>query len=193
MLPARFPARNRIISGLAQVVVVVEGRLRSGALMTARLAAEQGREVFAAPGSLNQPTAAGPLALIADGARPLVDLDDLVDAANSAWSDRARARTAQTRPPADRKRRCTGRAAGTPSRPRRLPVTGRAGGLDPARRRAGRARMRWRAPAALPAHQVLSACAELATCGVARATGQRLRRRRARRLTLVRSGRWPRR
>lgn len=74
-----FLARNRIISGLADATVVVEGRARSGALQTARMAASQGREVFAVPGSLHQPTARGPLDLVRDGARCLTRLEDVLD------------------------------------------------------------------------------------------------------------------
>lgn len=75
-----FLARNRIISGLADATVVVEGRARSGALQTARMAASQGREVFAVPGSLHQPTARGPLDLVRDGARCVTQLDDVLEA-----------------------------------------------------------------------------------------------------------------
>lgn len=75
-----FLARNRIISGLADATVVVEGRARSGALQTARMAASQGRDVFAVPGSLHQPTARGPLDLIRDGARCVTQLDDVLEA-----------------------------------------------------------------------------------------------------------------
>lgn len=77
--PHHFPWRNRIISGLAQAVVVVEGQARSGALQTARLAASQGREVFAAPGSLNAPTSRGPLALVRDGAHVLTRFEDVLE------------------------------------------------------------------------------------------------------------------
>ncbi|MGH8903302.1 MAG: DNA-processing protein DprA [Egibacteraceae bacterium] len=80
--------RNRIVSGLADATVVVEGRSRSGALQTARLAAAQGRDVLAVPGSLNQPTARGPLDLIRDGAQPLCRLEDVLEVAGLAY-DRA--------------------------------------------------------------------------------------------------------
>jgi DNA processing protein len=76
--PWQFLQRNRIISGLADATVVVEGRETSGALQTARLAAGQGRDVWAVPGSINAPTSAAPLALLRDGARPLTSIDELV-------------------------------------------------------------------------------------------------------------------
>lgn len=78
--PHHFLWRNRIVSGLADATVVVEGRERSGALQTARLAAGQGREVLAVPGSINQPTSRAPLALLRDGARPVTRLEDVLDA-----------------------------------------------------------------------------------------------------------------
>jgi DNA processing protein len=74
-----FLWRNRIIAGLADATVVVEGRVRSGALQTARLAAAQGREVLAVPGPLRQPTARAPLDLIRDGARCLTRLEDVLE------------------------------------------------------------------------------------------------------------------
>lgn len=75
----QFLERNRVIAALADAVVVVEGQARSGALATARLAAEQGRDVWAVPGSPLQPTARAPLDLIRDGARPLTRLDDVLE------------------------------------------------------------------------------------------------------------------
>ena len=74
-----FPPRNRIISGLSLAIVVVEAGQRSGALITAKFAAEQGRDVFAVPGSILQPSSAGCNALIQDGAMPLLSVNDLLE------------------------------------------------------------------------------------------------------------------
>ncbi|HZP18737.1 MAG TPA: DNA-processing protein DprA [Bauldia sp.] len=73
-----FPRRNRIVAGLALGVVIVEAARQSGSLITARLAAEQGRLVFAVPGSPLDPRAAGSNRLIRDGAHIVTDIDDIV-------------------------------------------------------------------------------------------------------------------
>ncbi|MBN1304163.1 MAG: DNA-processing protein DprA [Anaerolineales bacterium] len=74
-----FPPRNRIISGLSAAVVVVESGKTGGALITAEFAAEQGRDVFAVPGSILAPLSIGPNRLIQQGAFPLLDPNDLLD------------------------------------------------------------------------------------------------------------------
>jgi DNA processing protein len=76
----RFPPRNRIISGLSGAVVIVEAARRGGALITARLALHQGREVLAVPGDVHRATSQGCNLLIRDGAIPVMDSDDLVEA-----------------------------------------------------------------------------------------------------------------
>jgi DNA processing protein len=74
-----FPARNRLISGLALGVVVVEAPMRSGALITVDFAADQGRDVFAVPGSVLSPASAGCNRILRDGARPVRSADDVLE------------------------------------------------------------------------------------------------------------------
>ncbi len=75
----QFLKRNRIISGLCQAVIVIEAPQRSGSLATARLAAEQGREVFVVPGPTNHPNYYGSHQLIRDGARLVSSVDDILE------------------------------------------------------------------------------------------------------------------
>jgi len=88
--PYLFPARNRIVTGMSSAVVVVEAARRSGSLVSARLALDQGREVFAVPGNIDSLTSLGTNALLRDGCAPLLDVADVFAMLGIASGDGAR-------------------------------------------------------------------------------------------------------
>jgi DNA processing protein len=88
--PWRFPARNRIIAGLAAATVIVEARERSGALITADFALEDGREVFAVPGEITGSLSNGTNRLLRQGATPLTSTEDVLELFGLAASQRPR-------------------------------------------------------------------------------------------------------
>ncbi|MDD4029249.1 MAG: DNA-processing protein DprA [Caldisericia bacterium] len=75
--PYHFPARNRIISGISMVVILMEAAIKSGAMITADLAIDQGKEVFAVPGSIDSPTSQGTNELLKQGVRVLTQIEDI--------------------------------------------------------------------------------------------------------------------
>jgi DNA processing protein len=121
--PWRFPARNRIVAGLCDATVVVEARERSGALITADLALDEGREVLAVPGEITSHLSSGTNALLRLGATPVTSVDDVLAAvgldrpppsppALSAALDAVHRAVADTPAPADDVARRAGLAAG---------------------------------------------------------------------------------
>ena len=86
--PANFPRRNRIVSGLSSTLLVVEAARRSGALITARIAVEEhGRQAYAVPGRLGDPSSAGCLQALHDGWMEMaLNPEPLIEEAISSWS-----------------------------------------------------------------------------------------------------------
>jgi DNA processing protein len=97
-LAGLFPARNRIISGLSRAVVIVEAAERSGALITATHAGEQGRNVMAVPGAVDNPASGGCNALIRDGAVLVRDADDILAELNGVSAQAVAQKAAETAP-----------------------------------------------------------------------------------------------
>lgn len=79
-MPYHFPARNRLIAALSRAILVIEAPKKSGAMITARLALEMGRDVWAVPGAITQPNSEGPNSLIQNGATPITCPEDIASA-----------------------------------------------------------------------------------------------------------------
>jgi DNA processing protein len=100
-----FPRRNRLISGLSLAVVVMEADEKSGALITAKHAAEQGKDVFAVPGSIFSELSKGAHRLLKDGARPVESAADVIDALELFRPLRCRRRPASVPPALEERER----------------------------------------------------------------------------------------
>ena len=96
-LPGNFPARNRIISGLSRGTLIVEGAKKSGAMITVNHATDQGRDVFAVPGSIYSPLSETPNRLIVDGAIPVISPWEILE--YYRWAERDRPDAAPEKPP----------------------------------------------------------------------------------------------